>query len=308
MAWQVPLVSAKPRPTKPHGDLELWQRIAAHPLDKAGIALPFFKRLAQENGWPDDFAVRAVEEYRRFVFLACADEEVIPSDEVDQVWHLHLAYTRNYWGEFCETVLRRRLHHRPMVGGPNARRRYEANYLHTLKLYEAAFGVPAPLDIWPPPQIRFDPNARFVRVNHGLFALRPTPWRSRRETIFIWLAVIAAFGFVVATAVSMYEPGLEGLIPLMFILIVLVAVVHEIMNAWEGQPSRGERQIVVRQPQHGFWVSFTMTYRTASGAQTLTISPPIAKRDSPTQRGGEGGSGCGGGCGGGGCGGGGGGG
>ena len=28
-----------------------------------------------------------------------------PSDEVDQAWHLHLVYTRSYWGEFCPNVL-----------------------------------------------------------------------------------------------------------------------------------------------------------------------------------------------------------
>jgi hypothetical protein len=30
---------------------------------------------------------------------------VTPSEQVDQVWHLHLTYTRSYWDEFCPNVL-----------------------------------------------------------------------------------------------------------------------------------------------------------------------------------------------------------
>jgi hypothetical protein len=41
------------------------------------------------NGWSRPFALRAIEEYRKFVFLALvADHQVTPSDQVDQVWHL----------------------------------------------------------------------------------------------------------------------------------------------------------------------------------------------------------------------------
>ena len=77
-------------------------RIEAHKLDKEGAALPFSERLARENGWPPAYARRVIWEYRRFVYLAClAEGEVTPSDEVDQAWHLHLAYTRDYWLVFC---------------------------------------------------------------------------------------------------------------------------------------------------------------------------------------------------------------
>ncbi len=68
-----------------HPDPELLARIEAHKLDKEGAALPFSERLAQENGWPQAYALRVIQEYRRFVYLACiAEEEVTPSDEVDQ--------------------------------------------------------------------------------------------------------------------------------------------------------------------------------------------------------------------------------
>ena len=59
-------------------------------------------RLASENGWSREYAVRVMQEYRRFAFLAvAAGHPVSPSDAVDQAWHLHLVYTRSYWDEFC---------------------------------------------------------------------------------------------------------------------------------------------------------------------------------------------------------------
>jgi hypothetical protein len=128
---------------------ELLARIQAHRLDKEGAELPFSERLAQENGWPQFYALRVVAEYRRFVYLACvADGEVTPSDEVDQAWHLHLAYTRDYWDEFCPNVLGRPLHHGPTEGGSAENERYEANYGRTLELYERTFGERPPSDIW----------------------------------------------------------------------------------------------------------------------------------------------------------------
>ena len=34
--------------------------------------------------------------------MAVSDHPVTPSIEVDQVWHLHLIYTRQYWNDFAK--------------------------------------------------------------------------------------------------------------------------------------------------------------------------------------------------------------
>ena len=71
--------------------IELWERIAGFSLDSAEARLPFSVRLGKENDWSPGFTNRAVEEYKRFAFLAVvAGHPVSPSDAVDQVWHLHL--------------------------------------------------------------------------------------------------------------------------------------------------------------------------------------------------------------------------
>lgn len=141
---------------------EVWQRLAHYTVGPDDAALSFQQRLARENRWDSAFAARVVTEYKRFCYLAVtAGHEVTPPDAVDQAWHLHLTYSRDYWDEFCPHVLRAPLHHGPTGGGDAERSRYYDQYARTLQSYEAHFGVPAPADIWPPAARRFgiDPLA-----------------------------------------------------------------------------------------------------------------------------------------------------
>jgi hypothetical protein len=78
---------------------------------------------------------------------------------VDQVWHLHLVYTRSYWQDFCPNVLRRELHHGPTLGGAEEQTKFTNWYARTKETYAARFGEKPPRDIWP------DSRTRFARVN-----------------------------------------------------------------------------------------------------------------------------------------------
>ncbi|MGB5930225.1 MAG: hypothetical protein WBH03_18725, partial [Cyclobacteriaceae bacterium] len=128
---------------------ELWQKIRRFRLDEG--ALPFSRRLAGENGWETAYAQRAIMEYKRFMYLICHTRKTCcPSDEVDQVWHLHLLYTRSYWIDFCRHTLGREIHHGPTKGGGTERIKHEDMYLATLGLYREVFGKEPPADIWPP--------------------------------------------------------------------------------------------------------------------------------------------------------------
>ena len=128
----------------------VWLALSPYSIGPEGAALSFADRLARENGWRPAHAARVTEEYKRFVFLAVTGgQEVTPSDAVDQAWHLHLTYTRDYWDRFCPQALGCKLHHGPTAGGGGERQRHFEQYAATLKAYEAAFGSPAPADIWP---------------------------------------------------------------------------------------------------------------------------------------------------------------
>ncbi|WP_242604847.1 glycine-rich domain-containing protein [Flavobacterium subsaxonicum] len=144
---------------------KLWHKIQAFELDDPTSAMTFTDRLARENNWDTQYAVAAVTEYKKFMLLLCiTSHPLTPSDQVDQVWHLHLLYTQLYWTDFCQNILGRQIHHGPTKGGSNETTKYTNWYNKTLSLYKDIFGVDAPKSIWPDDKIRFN-GANFKRVN-----------------------------------------------------------------------------------------------------------------------------------------------
>jgi len=123
----------------------LWQRIAGFDFDALSLA----HKLARMHGWSSDFTARAIDEYRRFTYLCCtAGRMMSPSQIVDEVWHLHLTYSRDYWDNWCARVLARPLHHEPS-DGPHENDKHREAYSLTLDRYHETFGETAPPDIWP---------------------------------------------------------------------------------------------------------------------------------------------------------------
>jgi hypothetical protein len=148
-------------------DHPIWVALSHYTIGPEDADLPFAARLARENGWSAAHAARVLEEYKRFCFLAAtAGHAVTPSDAVDQAWHLHLTYSRDYWERFCPSVLGRPLHHEPTAGGRQQGQLFFAQYAETLKSYERVFGDRAPEDLWPKATKRpiHDPRPRRV---HG---------------------------------------------------------------------------------------------------------------------------------------------
>jgi hypothetical protein len=290
------------RSSTSQGDLELWKRIAAYQFDKLGLALPFSRRLAQDNGWPHDFALRVIEAYRCFMYLACiADEEVVPSDEVEQVWHLHLIYSQDYWEEFCGTVLQRPLHHKPTGGAASERSRAKADYQRTLDLYQTTFGKAPPPDVWPPPQIRFDPDARFVRVNRGLFAISALQGQFwlRVQPLFLSLVGLYLAAGLLTVLIGAYDtrlvPTAIAYLPLvLFLSIIMIlafglwdileSVAPWIVNAIRRRIFGERRRELVSQPQHGYWVRFSITSGLANG-EAASVSSPIVTGDGTAEGG-----------------------
>ena len=72
----------------------LWHRLEAFEFSGPYTDLTFGDQVARDNGWTLDDIRCVIDEYKRFCYLALrAGHEVMPSD---QVWHLHLSYSRNY--------------------------------------------------------------------------------------------------------------------------------------------------------------------------------------------------------------------
>lgn len=155
----------------------LWNKIKRFEIGDPNQEFSFIDRLARENGWKMEFALRVILEYKKFMFLICiADHPCTPSDQVDQVWHLHLLYTESYWEDFCEKTLNRKVHHGPTKGGSQERLKYNNLYELTKELYQKTFDVAPPQDIWPGSEIRFN-QISFQRVNIQ------THWILKKPTI-----------------------------------------------------------------------------------------------------------------------------
>ena len=209
-------------------ELTTWNRLLALDFDAADTELPFSARLARDNGWSADFAGSRIEEYRKFCFLAVhAGHPVTPSDQVDQVWHLHLLYSRHYWEALCRDTLETPLHHGPTQGGAAEGRKFHDWYEATLASYRRYFGEP-PRDLWPAAVERFDAHHDFTRID-------------RRDVITIDRALLrrgalaSLFGggvLAIANALAQADgaaPSSGGgpwavVIPVFLLVIIIVAV------------------------------------------------------------------------------------
>ena len=173
--------------------IDLYKRIQAFEIDEEEAQLMFPIRLARDNAWTVDYAHQVIEEYKKFVFLWMVMEHpVTPSDQVDQVWHLHLTYTHSYWERFCDHVLQVPLHHEPTKGGAAESEKFDGWYRQTLESYETLFGEPPPKDIWPSPTDRFGRDLHFVRANTQQKWIVPKPRISKDVAAGVFAATLFA--------------------------------------------------------------------------------------------------------------------
>lgn len=204
-------------------EIDLWSRIDGYAFDTVDAALPFSARLARDNNWSVNFAMRAIEEYKKFVFLALTvGHPVSPSDEVDQVWHLHLLYTRSYWEDFCQ-ILGGPLHHGPTKGGAHEGRKYNAWYENTLRSYAQVFAAAPPPDIWPEPARRFGDATYFRRMNTRVYWTIPRP---RLPRLVGMAAVTAPLWWLAGCDLTTKDHRFEEVL----LLIVLIAVIWSMVS------------------------------------------------------------------------------
>ncbi|MEL6193852.1 MAG: hypothetical protein AAFR66_17450, partial [Bacteroidota bacterium] len=69
-------------------------------------------------GWSSERAEKAISEYQDFLCVSYFRKGkilVVPSEEVDEVWHTHIMDTRKYASD-CEKAFGRLIHHSPYLG------------------------------------------------------------------------------------------------------------------------------------------------------------------------------------------------
>ena len=200
--------------------LQLWKKIEAFQVTPTDVSLPFCDRLARENGWSRTYAERVIVEYKRFIFLAVtAGHPVTPSDQVDQAWHLHLAYTESYWRRLCGEVLQLPLHHGPTEGGRAEGTKFRDWYAKTLESYEFAFGVSPPPDIWPHVRTRFRNVENFRRIDTSQFLLVP-----KIQLSSVSAAAISAAVFGCAAVTSQNSADVKTVVGVGAFVVILIAI------------------------------------------------------------------------------------
>ncbi|MFM7855874.1 MAG: glycine-rich domain-containing protein [Flammeovirgaceae bacterium] len=124
----------------------LWEDVSNFDFDKPDSEYSFSTRLAKENFWTKNFTVRAISEYKKFMFLAAtSDTMVSPSGIVDAVWHQHLVFSDSYT-EFCN-ILGKFIRHVPSNRSKQDFQKFKLAKERTTKLYQERFGE-QPKDIW----------------------------------------------------------------------------------------------------------------------------------------------------------------
>lgn len=277
---------------------ELWSSLQAFEFDPPGTELTFVQRLARECGWSRAHAEDVLAEYRRFLLLAAsAGHPVTPSEEVDQAWHLHLAYSRSYWQDLCGRVLGRALHHGPTRGGHAEGAKFRDWYEQTLASYARTFGRTAPEHIWPAPEQRFAEATRFRRIDtHASWIL---PRRTVTHAALALTTLLAASCALDATR----EEGRGLLLSLMGVgVTALIAV----LGSWlRTLPRPRARRQGRRRPAQTDGHASTGCGLFPTGCASASSRDGASSSDSGCGSSGCGSSGCGSsGCGGGGCGGG----
>ena len=135
----------------------LWNRVTEAFGGADASTQAFANKIAQKHHWHPRFALRAIGEYRKFVFLGVSSDIVVtPSKVIDTVWHEHLLFTRAY-REFCRDVLGRDFDHHPeLMPSEEQTDVYAQQFQATLDRYFMEFHVMPPTDIWGTPKFKRD--------------------------------------------------------------------------------------------------------------------------------------------------------
>lgn len=95
----------------------LWRRIQNNTLiDGDTDNTKFIFRVAEKHNWDYFDTQDLIEEYKKFLYIAVTDGPATPSKQVDEIWHEHILFTKDYFGRWSE-ILGRTLHHEPGFKG-----------------------------------------------------------------------------------------------------------------------------------------------------------------------------------------------
>ncbi len=115
---------------------ELWVKIQNSPLVLAGDD-NLIDRVIKETNWSRYKTKEVILAYKKFLYLAAINKEVVPSKEVDIIWHHHILFTNDYFVRWSN-ILGKTVHHSPEIKGQT--NTYNNTYKETYNSYTNEFG------------------------------------------------------------------------------------------------------------------------------------------------------------------------
>lgn len=117
----------------------VWKRIEAIKLDDIVASV------ARKQQWTLEKAAAVEREYRLFLWVSflTPGQSLVPTCDVDKLWHGHLLDTERYARD-CQSALNRFLHHRPLYGRPGERERLRKQYEFTRTRFQTITGMELP--------------------------------------------------------------------------------------------------------------------------------------------------------------------
>lgn len=127
----------------------MWDHVTAFFGGEDAATKAFAHKLSHKLNWETDFALRAIHEYKKFVYLGIiSDFHVTPPKVIDQVWHEHILFTQGY-RDFCENVIHYDFDHHPeLLPHEEQTKKFRTQYRDTITLYQKEFNIDAPNEIW----------------------------------------------------------------------------------------------------------------------------------------------------------------
>ena len=113
--------------------------------------IKFLEKSAMKNfDLSKEEATELLQELGKFYVLKIIEKDydhnkLSPSEEVDELWHLHLLFPKKYY-QFCARFARNWIDHSPDA-------KYDGNhdrrYSNTIKKYRSTFNADPPYSMWP---------------------------------------------------------------------------------------------------------------------------------------------------------------
>ena len=106
-------------------------------------------RLIDKQKWSSETSKEAVRRYKNFLILILKypDQILAPAPDIDEAWHNHILFTREYFCD-CQKIFGDYLHHSPSRNlGSEEKHAMEEAQLRTSTLYVQEFKEPYFLEL-----------------------------------------------------------------------------------------------------------------------------------------------------------------